>query len=75
MKIIQQDEKIIAYIDKDETNERKIMNMKMIESVQENGVTDFEVDSENPMLYSQNGLLSIRAQKTPSDEITIFLVT
>ena len=52
MKIIQQDEKIIAYIDKDETNERKIMNMKMIESVQENGVTDFEVDSENPMLYS-----------------------
>ena len=26
MKIIQQDEKIIAYIDKDETNERKIVN-------------------------------------------------
>ena len=50
MKIIQQDEKVIACIGKDETNERKIMNMKMIESIQENGVTDFEVDSENPML-------------------------
>lgn len=57
MKIIQQDEKVIAYIDKDETNERKIMNMKMIESVQENGVTDYEVDAENSRLYSQNGLL------------------
>ena len=57
MKIIQQDEKVIAYIDKDETNERKIMNMKMIESIQENGVTDYEVDAENSRLYSQNGLL------------------
>lgn len=57
MKIIQQDEKVIAYIDKDETNERKIMNMKMIESIQENGVTDYEVNAENPRLYSQNGLL------------------
>ena len=55
MKIIQQNEKVIACIGKDDTNERKIM--EMIESVQENGVTDFEADSENPMLYSEDGLL------------------
>ena len=48
MKIIQQNEKVIAYIGKDDTNERKII--KMIENVQENGVTDYEVDAENPRL-------------------------
>lgn len=74
MKIIQQDEKIIAYIDKDETNERKIMNMKMIESVQENGVTDFEVDSENPMLYSQNGLLYGKKKTMPNGETRLTLI-
>lgn len=52
MKIIQQNEKVIACIEKDDTNERKI-----IESVQKNDVTDFEVDAENPRLYSENGLL------------------
>lgn len=40
MKIIRQNEKVIACIGKDDANERKIM--EMIESVQENGVTDFE---------------------------------
>ena len=74
MKIIQQDEKIIAYIDKDETNERKIMNMKMIESVQENGVTDFEVDSENPMLYSEDGLLYGKKKTMPNGETRLTLI-
>ena len=55
MKIIQQNEKVIAYIGKDDTNEGKII--KMIENVQENGVTDYEVDAENPRLYSEGGLL------------------
>ena len=63
MKIIQQDEKVIAYIEKDDTNERKI-----IESVQENGVTDFEVDSENPMLYSEDGLLYGKKKTMPNGE-------
>ena len=74
MKIIQQDEKIIAYIDKDETNERKIMNMKMIESIQENGVTDFEVDSENPMLYSEDGLLYGKKKTMPNGETRLTLI-
>ena len=74
MKIIQQDEKVIAYIDKDETNERKIMNMKMIESVQENGVTDFEVDSENPMLYSEDGLLYGKKKTMPNGETRLTLI-
>ena len=74
MKIIQQDGKVIAYIDKDETNERKIMNMKMIESIQENGVTDFEVDSENPMLYSQNGLLYGKKKTMPNGETRLTLI-
>lgn len=74
MKIIQQDEKIIAYIDKDETNERKIMNMKMIESIQENGVTDFEVDSENPRLYSEGGLLYGKKKKMPNGKARLTLI-
>ena len=74
MKIIQQDEKIIAYIDKDETNERKIMNMKMIESVQENGVTDFEVDSENPRLYSEGGLLYGKKKTMPNGKARLTLI-
>ena len=55
MKIIQQNEKVIAYIGKDDTNERKIM--EMIENAQDYHVTDFEVDAENPKLYSEGGLL------------------
>lgn len=74
MKIIQQDEKIIAYIDKDETNERKIMNMKMIESIQENGVTDYEVNSENPRLYSESGLLYGKKKTMPNGETRLTLI-
>lgn len=74
MKIIQQDEKIIAYIDKDETNERKIMNMKMIESIQENGVTDYEVNSENPRLYSESGLLYGKKKTIPNGETRLTLI-
>ena len=74
MKIIQQDEKVIACIGKDETNERKIMNMKMIESIQENSVTDFEVDSENPRLYSQNGLLYGKKKIIPNGETRLTLI-
>lgn len=55
MKIIQQDKKVIACIGKDDTNERKII--EMIENVQDDGITDFEVDAENPRLYSKGGLL------------------
>lgn len=55
MKIIQQDKKVIACIGKDDTNERKII--EMIENVQDDGITDFEVDAENPRLYSKDGLL------------------
>lgn len=75
MKIIQQDEKVIAYIDKDETNERKIMNMKMIESIHENGVTDYEVNGENPRLYSQNGLLYGKKKTMPNGETRLTLIT
>lgn len=74
MKIIQQDEKIIAYIDKDETNERKIMNMKMIESIQENGVTDYEVNSENPRLYSESGLLYGKKKTMPNGKARLTLI-
>ena len=74
MKIIQQDEKVIACIGKDETNERKIMNMKMIESIQENGVTDFEVDSENPRLYSESGLLYGKKKTMPNGETRLTLI-
>ena len=72
MKIIQQNEKVIACIGKDDTNERKIM--EMIESVQENGVTDFEVDSENPMLYSEDGLLYGKKKTMPNGETRLTLI-
>ena len=74
MKIIQQNEKVIACIGKDDTNERKIMNMKMIESIQENGVTDFEVDSENPMFYSEDGLLYGKKKTMPNGKARLMLV-
>ena len=74
MKIIQQNEKVIACIDKDETNERKIMNMKMIESIQENGVTDYEVNSENPRLYSESGLLYGKKKTMPNGETRLTLI-
>lgn len=72
MKIIQQNEKVIACIGKDDTNERKIM--EMIESVQENGVTDFEVDAENPMLYSEDGLLYGKKKTMPNGETRLTLI-
>lgn len=72
MKIIQQNEKVIACIGKDDTNERKIM--EKIESVQENGVTDFEVDSENPMLYSEDGLLYGKKKTMPNGETRLTLI-
>ena len=72
-KIIQQNEKVIAYIGKDDTNERKII--KMIENVQENGVTDYEVDAENPRLYSEGGLLYYGKKKTmPNGKARLMLV-
>ena len=69
MKIIYQDEKVIAYIEKDDTNERKI-----IESVQENGVTDFEVHAENPRLYSENGLLYGKKKAMPNGKTRLTLI-
>ena len=72
MKIIQQNEKVIACISKDDTNERKIM--EMIENVQENGVTDFEVDSENPRLYSEGGLLYGKKKKMPNGKARLTLI-
>ena len=72
MKIIQQNEKVIACIGKDDTNERKIM--EKIESVQENGVTDFEVDSENPMLYSEDGLLYGKKKTMPNGKARLTLI-
>ena len=69
MKIIQQDKKAIACIEKDDTNERKI-----IESVQENGVTDFEVDTENPRLYSENGLLYGKKKTMPNGKARLTLI-
>lgn len=69
MKIIQQDEKVIAYIEKDDTNERKI-----IESGQENGVTDYEVNSENPRLYSESGLLYGKKKTMPNGETRLTLI-
>ena len=72
MKIIQQNEKVIAYIGKDDTNERKIM--EMIENVQENGITDYEVDAENPRLYSESGLLYGKKKMMPNGETRLTLI-
>lgn len=72
MKIIQQNGKVIACIGKDDTNERKIR--EIIESVQENGVTDFEVDSENPRLYSENGLLYGKKKTMPNGKARLTLI-
>ena len=69
MKIMYQDEKVIACIEKDDTNERKI-----IESVQENGVTDFEVHAENPRLYSENGLLYGKKKAMPNGKTRLTLI-
>ena len=73
MKIIQQSEKVIACIGKDNTNERKIM--EMIENVQENGgVTDFEVDAENPRFYSEGGLLYSKKKTMPNGKARLTLI-
>ena len=55
MKIIQQNEKVIVRIEKNDTERRKIM--EVIEKAQDYHVTDFEVDAENPKLYSEGGIL------------------
>lgn len=72
MKIIQQDEKVIARISKDDTNERKIM--EMIENVQENGITDYEVDTENPRFYSEGGLLYGKKKMMPNGKARLTLI-
>ena len=72
MKIIQQSEKVIACIGKDDTNERKIM--EMIENVQENGITDYEVDTENPRFYSEGGLLYGKKKTMPNGKARLTLI-
>lgn len=72
MKIIQQDKKVIACIGKDDTNERKII--EMIENVQDDGITDFEVDAENPRLYSKDGLLYGKKKMMPNGKARLTLI-
>ena len=72
MKIIQQDKKVIACIGKDDTNERKII--EMIENVQDDGITDFEVDAENPRLYSKGGLLYGKKKMMPNGKARLTLI-
>lgn len=72
MKIIQQDKKVIACIGKDDTNERKII--EMIENVQDDGITDFEVDAENPRLYSKGGLLYGKKKMMPNEKARLTLI-
>ena len=73
MKIIQQDKKVIACIGKDDTNERKII--EMIENVQDDGITDFEVDAENPRLYSKGGLLYSKKKTMPNGKVKLMLIS
>ena len=72
MKIIQQNKKVIACIGKDDTNERKII--EMIENVQDDGITDFEVDAENPRLYSKGGLLYGKKKMMPNGKARLTLI-
>lgn len=73
MKIIQQDEKVIACIEKDDTNEQKLI--EMIESVQANGVTDYKVDAKNPRLYSKGGLLYSKKKTMPNGKVKLMLIS
>lgn len=73
MKIIKEDEKVIACIEKDDTNEQKLI--EMIESVQANGVTDYKVDVKNPRLYSKGGLLYSKKKTMPNGKVKLMLIS
>ena len=73
MKIIKEDEKVIACIEKDDTNEQKLI--EMIESVQANGVTDYNVDAKNPRLYSKGGLLYSKKKTMPNGKVKLMLIS
>ena len=73
MKIIKEDEKVIARIEKDDTNEQKLI--EMIESVQANGVTDYKVDAKNPRLYSKGGLLYSKKKTMPNGKVKLMLIS
>lgn len=73
MKIIKGDEKVIACIEKDDTNEQKLI--EMIESVQANGVTDYKVDAKNPRLYSKGGLLYSKKKTMPNGKVKLMLIS
>lgn len=73
MKIIKEDEKVIACIEKDDTNEQKLI--EMIESVQANGVTDYKVDAKNPRLYSKGGLLYSKKKTMPNGKVKLMLIS
>lgn len=72
MKIIQQNEKVIARIEKSDTERQKII--EMIENVQDYHVTDFEVDAENPKLYSEGGLLYNKKKIMPNGKTRLTLI-
>lgn len=72
MKIIQQNEKVIVRIEKNDTERRKIM--EMIENAQDYHVTDFEVDAENPKLYSESGLLYNKKKIMPNGKTRLTLI-
>lgn len=72
MKIIQQNEKVIVRIEKNDTERRKIL--EMIEKAQDYHVTDFEVDAENPRLYSEGGLLYGKKEIMPNGKAKLTLI-
>ena len=72
MKIIQQSEKVIARIEKSDTERQKIIGM--IENAQDYHVTDFEVDAENPKLYSKGGLLYNKKKIMPNGKAKLTLI-
>lgn len=72
MKIIQQSEKVIARIEKSDTERQKIIGM--IENAQDYHVTDFEVDAENPKLYSEGGLLYNKKKIMPNGKTRLTLI-
>lgn len=72
MKIIQQSEKVIARIEKSDTERQKIIGM--IKNAQDYHVTDFEVDAENPKLYSECGLLYNKKKIMPNGKTRLTLI-
>ena len=72
MKIIQQNEKVIVRIEKNDTERQKII--EMIENAQDYHVTDFEVDAENPKLYSEGGLLYNKKKIMPNGKTRLTLI-